>query len=404
MASLRRTKKILGGVGRGGKGRPFPREERGHPRPPRSLWPSPAPRAGAGSPCRSSRGRRRGPGPPTGQVCDVPLGWRVHGEERSEVEVEGGARSPVLELGADQPRLHAREPQELVTSPELPSRPHELLSSQPVHSPPFIMSDSTCVKLVDEVPCASPFPVVDAKGVHAPMHGEAAQATRGVAFRERGGAHHRARGLVRDTHPRPPAAGRSGCEREDAPSGRRSCQGGENASSSLPCGALRHAPQARCPAIGRGTGNARDGFRHRREDAKPDRPGFDERLHPHEQGAPVAASLPRGTLPGTCVRALRSYRHEEPGRSDPRPPVLGGTPVNSRGDARAVRRLRVRVRGRRYTVECTPDERAGGYSVSVPDLPGCFTEGDSEVEIRGMVREAIGLWLHAASTPVATRR
>ena len=78
--------------------------------------------------------------------------------------------------------------------------------------------------------------------------------------------------------------------------------------------------------------------------------------------------------------------------------------MNSRGDARAVRRLRVRVRGRRYTVECTPDERAGGYSVSVPDLPGCFTEGDSEVEIRGMVREAIGLWLHAASTPVATRR
>lgn len=78
--------------------------------------------------------------------------------------------------------------------------------------------------------------------------------------------------------------------------------------------------------------------------------------------------------------------------------------MNFRGDARAVQRLRIRVRGRRYTVECRPDERAGGYSVSVPELPGCFTEGDSEVEIRGMVREAIGLWLDAASTPAVTPR
>ncbi len=73
------------------------------------------------------------------------------------------------------------------------------------------------------------------------------------------------------------------------------------------------------------------------------------------------------------------------------------------GDAGAVRRLRVRVRGRSYTVECRPDERAGGYSVSVPELPGCFTEGETAVEIRRMVREAIGLWLEAASTPAAAR-
>ena len=47
---------------------------------------------------------------------------------------------------------------------------------------------------------------------------------------------------------------------------------------------------------------------------------------------------------------------------------------------------------------------SGGYSVSVPELPGCFTEGEIAVEIRRMVREAIGLWLEAASTPAATQR
>ena len=32
---------------------------------------------------------------------------------------------------------------------------------------------------------------------------------------------------------------------------------------------------------------------------------------------------------------------------------------------------------------------SGGYSVSVPELPECFTEGETAVEIRRMVREAI---------------
>ena len=48
MASLRRTKMILGGVGRGGKGRPFPWEERRGPHGlctvyGRALRPEPAP-------------------------------------------------------------------------------------------------------------------------------------------------------------------------------------------------------------------------------------------------------------------------------------------------------------------------------------------------------------------------
>lgn len=35
----------------------------------------------------------------------------------------------------------------------------------------------------------------------------------------------------------------------------------------------------------------------------------------------------------------------------------------------------------------------GGYWAEVPELPGCFTEGDSLDEIRVNLREAISLYL-----------
>ena len=41
-----------------------------------------------------------------------------------------------------------------------------------------------------------------------------------------------------------------------------------------------------------------------------------------------------------------------------------------------------------YTVVFTPAEE-GGYSVSVPALPGCFTQGETLEEARTMAREAI---------------
>lgn len=52
-----------------------------------------------------------------------------------------------------------------------------------------------------------------------------------------------------------------------------------------------------------------------------------------------------------------------------------------------------------------------GYSVTVPDLDGCFSQGDTLEEAVKMVREAIGLWLGsdgaeavpAASDPGAIR-
>ena len=44
---------------------------------------------------------------------------------------------------------------------------------------------------------------------------------------------------------------------------------------------------------------------------------------------------------------------------------------------------------RRYTVLLTPDPDEGGYTVTVPALPGCITEGDTLEEALANAREAI---------------
>ncbi len=45
-----------------------------------------------------------------------------------------------------------------------------------------------------------------------------------------------------------------------------------------------------------------------------------------------------------------------------------------------------------YTAVFVPEEE-GGYSVEVPALPGCFTQGESLVEAIAMAEEAILLYL-----------
>ena len=45
-----------------------------------------------------------------------------------------------------------------------------------------------------------------------------------------------------------------------------------------------------------------------------------------------------------------------------------------------------------YMVRLTPEEE-GGFSVGVPDLPGCFTEGETIEDALDMAREAIDGWL-----------
>jgi predicted RNase H-like HicB family nuclease len=59
-------------------------------------------------------------------------------------------------------------------------------------------------------------------------------------------------------------------------------------------------------------------------------------------------------------------------------------------------KVAVRVRGRAYRAVFTPDLEAGGYTVEVPELPGCITEGDDLAEAKRMTKDAIELWLSVA--------
>ena len=49
---------------------------------------------------------------------------------------------------------------------------------------------------------------------------------------------------------------------------------------------------------------------------------------------------------------------------------------------------------REYEVVLTPEEE-GGYSVTVPALPGCISQGQSREEALAMIREAIELYIES---------
>ena len=48
-----------------------------------------------------------------------------------------------------------------------------------------------------------------------------------------------------------------------------------------------------------------------------------------------------------------------------------------------------------YTIILHPDEDDGGYTVTVPALPGCVTQGETLDEAIAMARDAIGLYIEA---------
>jgi antitoxin HicB len=49
---------------------------------------------------------------------------------------------------------------------------------------------------------------------------------------------------------------------------------------------------------------------------------------------------------------------------------------------------------REYEVVLTPED-GGGYSVSVPSLPGCVSQGETREEALAMIREAIEGYLES---------
>lgn len=60
----------------------------------------------------------------------------------------------------------------------------------------------------------------------------------------------------------------------------------------------------------------------------------------------------------------------------------------------------------KYAIILVPEED-GGYSVEVPALPGCFTQGETREEAITMAKEAIELYLdscqsHGESIPQET--
>ena len=60
-------------------------------------------------------------------------------------------------------------------------------------------------------------------------------------------------------------------------------------------------------------------------------------------------------------------------------------------------------------IERLPDEDGGGYVARVPDLPGCMSDGATDIEALENVHDAIDAWLERARQmgrpiPVPTRQ
>jgi predicted RNase H-like HicB family nuclease len=67
--------------------------------------------------------------------------------------------------------------------------------------------------------------------------------------------------------------------------------------------------------------------------------------------------------------------------------------------------------GRDYAVliEALPEEDGGGFLATVPDLPGCMSDGETRAEAAANAEDAIAEWLEEAAAlgravPAPTRR
>jgi antitoxin HicB len=62
---------------------------------------------------------------------------------------------------------------------------------------------------------------------------------------------------------------------------------------------------------------------------------------------------------------------------------------------------------KRFTILLHPEPEAGGYSVTVPALPGCFSQGDTVDEAIANAEDAIRLYLEdleAEGEPIPEER
>jgi antitoxin HicB len=55
--------------------------------------------------------------------------------------------------------------------------------------------------------------------------------------------------------------------------------------------------------------------------------------------------------------------------------------------------------GTNYPVvlEALPDKEGGGFLATVPDLPGCMSDGETQAEALANVQDAIVSWVEAAT-------
>jgi predicted RNase H-like HicB family nuclease len=57
------------------------------------------------------------------------------------------------------------------------------------------------------------------------------------------------------------------------------------------------------------------------------------------------------------------------------------------------------MKNQKYSIILTPEDE-GGYSVAVPELPGCFTQGETLEEAIDMAKEAIIIYLESLEADV----
>lgn len=66
--------------------------------------------------------------------------------------------------------------------------------------------------------------------------------------------------------------------------------------------------------------------------------------------------------------------------------------------------MKKQLRGkvREYTAVFEPDDEQGGYTVYIPALPGCISEGDTFEQAVENIREAAGLYLEVMKERCST--